>query len=172
VATIAEVRLIFEETLIARHQRDWGREQTRFNPIHYLSLLERKPGGFDHARPLEDWDLPVCLGILRRRLKAELQSAGTREFIKVLRLLERHPIPTLKRAVEHALAIDATRASAIRLILEYQQESPLTLFSLEGRNWNTHFSVSGRRLDTAVIVSGHQARELAQKCRECRDKQQ
>ncbi|MAX39986.1 MAG: transposase [Gimesia sp.] len=133
VATIAEVRLVFEETLIARHQRDWGREQTRFNPIHYLSLLERKPGGFDHARPLEDWDLPVCLGILRRRLEAELQSAGTREFIKVLRLLERHPIPTLKRAVEHALAIDATRASAIRLILEYQQESPLTLFSLEGR---------------------------------------
>lgn len=26
VATIAEVRLLFEETLIARHQRDWGRE--------------------------------------------------------------------------------------------------------------------------------------------------
>lgn len=93
------------------------REQTRFNPIHYLSLLEQKPGGFDHAS----------------RLEAELQSAGTRELIKVLRLLERHPIPTLKRVVEHALAIDAPRASAIRLILEYQQESPLTLFSLEGR---------------------------------------
>ncbi|WP_291177970.1 hypothetical protein [Gimesia sp.] len=48
VASIAEVRLLFEETLtlIARHKRDWGREQTCFNPIHYLTLLERKPECF------------------------------------------------------------------------------------------------------------------------------
>ena len=34
-----------------------------FDPIHYLALLERKPGGFDFARPLEEWELP---GVLRR----------------------------------------------------------------------------------------------------------
>ena len=133
VATIDEVRLIFEDRLIARHERHWGKQHYFFDPVHYLALLERKPGGFDHARPLEDWELPVCFGILRRRLEAILGGLGIREFIKVLRLLERHPLSALKRAVEHGLEIGATSADAIRLILEYQQESPITLFCLEGR---------------------------------------
>ena len=133
VATIDEVRLIFEDRLIARHKRHWGREQYFFDPVHYLALLERKPGGFDHARPLENWDLPVCFGILRRRLEAELDGSGTREFIKVLRLLERHSVTALKHAVEYGLEIGATSAGAVRVILEYQQESPVPLFCLEGR---------------------------------------
>ena len=101
--------------------------------MHYLALLERKPGGFDHAKPLEDWELPVCFGILRRRLEAELDGLGTREFIKVLRLLETHSVTALKSAVQHGLGIDATSSDALRLILEYQQEEPISLFSLDGR---------------------------------------
>ncbi len=133
VATVDEVRLIFEDQLLARHRRHWGKHQSFFDPVHYLALLERKPGGFDHARPLQDWELPVCFGVLRRRLETELAGRGVREFIKVLRLLERHRLSTLKRAVEYGLEIGATSADAIRLILEYQQESPTSLFCLEGR---------------------------------------
>ena len=133
VATVDEVRLICNDQLVARHPRHWGREKPIFDPVHYLALLERKPGGFDHAKPLENWDLPVAFGILRRRLEAELGGHGTREFIKVLRLLERHSLPALKQAVQNGLGIDATSADAIRIILEYQQEEPVALFSLDGR---------------------------------------
>ena len=56
--------------------------------MHYLALLERKPGALDFAAPLEGWELPVCFGVLRRRLEAEFGGPGTRQFIKVLRLLE------------------------------------------------------------------------------------
>jgi len=133
VATIDKVRILCAEELVASHPRCWGKEQFFFDPLHYLRLLQRKPGGFDHARPFEDWDLPVCFGILRRRLEAELQGLGTREFIKVLRLLERHALPALKSAVQHALEIGAGNADAVRLILEYQQEPTIGLFCLEGR---------------------------------------
>ena len=133
VATVDEVRLVFADDLVARHPRHWGKEQFFFDPVHYLALLEHKPGGFDHARPLEDWDLPVCFGILRRRLEAELGGMGTREFIKVLRLLERHSLPALKHAVQHGLEIGTISADAVRLILEYQQEQPVDLFCLDGR---------------------------------------
>jgi transposase len=133
VATVNEVRILCGDQLVGSHSRCWGKEQYFFNPIHYLRLLERKPGGFDHARPFEDWELPVCFGILRRRLESELQSKGTREFIKVLRLLERHSLPALRSAVQHALEIGASSADAIRLILEYQQEPAIDLFCLEGR---------------------------------------
>ena len=133
VATVDEVRIIFEDDLVARHQRCWKKQQSLFDPVHYLALLERKPGGFDHARPLEDWELPVCFGILRRRLEAELGSPGTREFIKVLRLLETHSLTALKDAVQHALEIGTTNCDAVRLILEYRQEEPIALFCLDGR---------------------------------------
>ena len=133
VATVDEVRIVFENRLVARHQRSWKKQQSLFNPVHYLALLERKPGGFDHARPLEDWELPVCFGILRRRLQAELDGLGTREFIKVLRLLETHSLTALKIAVQHALEIGTTNSDAVRLILEYQQEEPVALFCLDGR---------------------------------------
>lgn len=133
VATVDEVRIIFEDRLVARHQRGWKKQQALFDPVHYLALLERKPGGFDHARPLENWELPVCFGILRRRLEAELDGLGTREFIKVLRLLETHSLTALKIAVQHALEIGTTNSDAVRLILEYQQEEPVALFCLDGR---------------------------------------
>lgn len=132
VATVDEVRIIFENDLVARHQRCWKKQQSLFDPVHYLALLERKPGGFDHARPLEDWELPVCFGILRRRLEAELDGPGTREFIKVLRLLETHSLTALKDAVQHALEIGTTNCDAVRLILEYRQEEPVALFCLDG----------------------------------------
>ena len=132
-ATVDEVRLVFEDRLVARHQRCWKKQQSLFDPVHYLALLERKPGGFDHARPLEDWELPVCFGILRRRLESELDGGGTRAFIKVLRLLETHSLKALKHAVQHGLEIDATSSDAIRLIIDYQQEEPIALFSLDGR---------------------------------------
>lgn len=133
VATVDEVRIVFENHLVARHHRSWKKQQSLFNPVHYLALLERKPGGLDHARPLEDWELPVCFGILRRRLEAELDGLGTREFIKVLRLLETHSLTALKIAVQHALEIGTTNSDAVRLILEYQQEEPVALFCLDGR---------------------------------------
>ncbi|MCB9951682.1 MAG: IS21 family transposase [Planctomycetaceae bacterium] len=133
VATVNEVRISCGDELIATHSRCWHKQQYFFDPLHYLGLLERKPGGFDFARPFEEWELPVCFGILRRRLEAELDGLGTKEFIKILRLLERHSLATLKSAVQHALEIGASSADAIRLILEYQQEPAVDLFCLDGR---------------------------------------
>ncbi len=58
VASVDEVRLVFQGQLIARHPRHWGREKHVFDPVHYLALLERKPGGFDYARTRfrMDWE--------------------------------------------------------------------------------------------------------------------
>jgi transposase len=141
VATVDEVRLVDEDRLVARHPRCWGREQTLFNPVHYLALLERKPGGFDHARPLEHWDLPACYALLRRRLEAADPRRGTRDFIRVLRLLEWFSLPSLTAAVEYALDIDVIDADSIRTIIEHRAESPVALFSLDGRPHLAHVRV-------------------------------
>jgi hypothetical protein len=70
--------------------------------------------------------------VLRRRLEGELQSGGTREYIKVLRLLESASMTQLGQAVDHALTIGASSADAVRLILEHRREQPVGLFRLDG----------------------------------------
>ena len=126
---------------VARHPRLWGQEGVRFDPVHYLALLERKPGGFDHARPLEDWKLPACFRDLRRRLEAEHEGEGTREYIKVLRLLEKHSPKELARAVELGLRCGATSRDAITQFLMPRMEWRHTRFSLDGRDHLRHVQV-------------------------------
>lgn len=133
VASVDEVRLVFQDALIARHQRHWGRENYVFDPVHYLALLENKPGGFDFARPLEDWNLPDCFEVLRRRMEDDSNGLGTREFIRTLRLLETSALEQLAAAVDYALDIGVHDADSIRVILEHQREEPVALFSLDGR---------------------------------------
>ena len=87
----------------------------------------------DFAKPLEHWDLPECFGLLRRRLEAEQVGEGTREFIKVLRLLEHASPGELSKAIHYALDIGTTEADAVRLILEHRREQPVKLFRLDGR---------------------------------------
>ena len=132
IGGIDEVRIAVGPTVVARHRRCWAKEHTTYDPRHYLALLERKPGALDVARPLEAWDLPGGFALLRRRLEADLGTAGTREFIKVLRLLESASLRELTKAVDQALSIGATSADAVSLILAHSQEQPVGLFSLDG----------------------------------------
>ena len=133
IGTVDLVRLVVGDRVVATHRRRWDREQVTYDPVHYLALLERKPGAFDFAAPLEAWELPVCFGVLRRRLEAESGGPGTRRFIKVLRLLEQASLRELTRAVEAALELGTADADAVRLILEHRRERPVGLFCLDGR---------------------------------------
>ena len=131
VASVDAVRVVAGDRVAAVHPRCWGREHMFYDPVHYLAVRERKPGALDFAAPLEGWPLPVCFGVLRRRLEAEFGGPGTRQFIKVLRLLEWADPAELTSAVERALELGV--ADAVRLILEHRREQPVGLFCLDGR---------------------------------------
>ena len=40
--------------IVARHRRSYVRGDVVYDPLHYLSLLERKPGALDQAAPLRN----------------------------------------------------------------------------------------------------------------------
>jgi len=128
-----EVVVSYIQETVARHRRIWQREHVSFDPLHYLAVLERKPGALDHARPLQGWTLPECFEHLRRRLEADYEAGnGTREYIRVLRLLEKHPLPALRRAVEKGLSMGALQRDAIAQFLYPQEEWRTTRFTLDG----------------------------------------
>ncbi len=116
---VDRVRLVHKLRVVAEHRRSWGKEGVFFNYLHYLPLLERKPGAIDHARPMADLNLPDCFNVLRRRLENEQQKQGdgTREFIRVLRLLEDYSMNRLEEAVEKALAMRVHSRDAIAQFL-------------------------------------------------------
>jgi transposase len=127
---------------VAEHRRRWGREGVSYDPVHYLALLERKPGAFDFARPLEGWELPGCFEVLRRRLEAERDGDGTREYIRVLLLLERHPLERLAAAVEAGLRARAHARDAIAQFLLPREDWRATTVSLDGREHLRHVVVA------------------------------
>jgi transposase len=126
------VRIYREDEPVVEHRRIWEKERVCFDPVHYLALLERKPGALDFARPLEGWKLPECLHLLRRRLEADHGSEGTREYIGVLRLLEHHQLARLKAAVAKALELGCPRKELIEQYL-YGENREAPVFRLDGR---------------------------------------
>ena len=110
--------------VIAKHHRSYERDDFVYDPIHYLPLLERKPGALDQAAPLQSWELPEDFGTLRRLLESRMGRRGKREFVQVLRLLE-----TFSQQEVHSALKDALRLGA----LSFDAVKHLVLCRLEGR---------------------------------------
>ena len=120
--------------------------------MHYLELLERKPGALDEAKPLAEWHLPECFHELRNRLEAEEQRWGTREFIRVLRLLEKYSFPQVEKAVKTALRLRHCHRDVVAQYL--YEEEPVTAFSLEGREHLKGVYVAPPRLTRYAELMG------------------
>ena len=103
--------------VIADHPRSYDTGDMVFDPVHYLALIERKLMAFDQAAPLQDWELPDAFTTLQRLLEARQGKAGKREYVQVLRLLERFEMDVLHLAIKDALQMRAVSFDAIKHLL-------------------------------------------------------
>jgi len=129
---VDRVLISCRQKVIAEPGRCWEKQRPIFEPTHDLHLLERKPGSLDWALPLARWDLPECFGVLRRRREAEREE-GTREYIRVLRLLEKHSLESLTVAVERGRVMRAPSRDAIAQFLLPAEPPSETTFRLDGQ---------------------------------------
>lgn len=140
---------------VARHERCWERDRQVFDPVHYLSLLDRKPGSLDHARPFAGWEPGEDFAVLRRRLEARRED-GTREYIRVLMLLRDYPIERVVIAVRYALRWTAPTSDAIKQLLIPAERPELKTFHLAGRE-----HLSGVTVATTDLRMYGRLREVA-----------
>ena len=131
-ASVDTVSIYHADKEIARHGRCWERQKQAFDPVHYLSLLDRKPGSLDHGRPFAGWGLPEDFAVLRHRLEARRED-GKREYIRVLLLLREYPLERVTIAIRHALRWTVPTADAIRQLLIPAERPELKTFHLAGR---------------------------------------
>lgn len=113
---VDEVVILCGGEEIARHPRCYGEGVFVADPLHYLALLETKPGALDQAAALQGWNLPEVFQHLRHLLEARMGNRGKREFIQVLRLLEALPMDIVTAAVIQAIHLGAIGFDAVKLI--------------------------------------------------------
>jgi len=131
---VGEVVIAYGAEVIARHPRCYEREETVFNPVHYLSLLERKTRAFDQAAPLKDWNLPACFERLRNCLEGSQGKEGKREYIRILRLFETFTLKEVEFGVEQGLQRGIHTHEAIRHLILHHKEPTPEFIDMSGRS--------------------------------------
>jgi len=111
---------------IAKHERSYAKEDFIFDPLHYLSLLERKINALDQAAPLANWELPPVFAEVRRLLEARMGKHGKREYVQVLRLMENFAVEEVEAAVHQAMQLGAIGFDAIKhcLLCRIERKPP------------------------------------------------
>jgi transposase len=114
---VDEVVIVAGAEEIARHRRCYEKGAFVFDPLHYLALLEEKPGALDQAAALQGWELPPAFTEMRRLLEARMGTRGKKEFIQVLRLMEVAPMVTVAAAVTEAIRRGVIGFDAVKQLL-------------------------------------------------------
>jgi hypothetical protein len=128
------VDILHLDRVLASHPRGYGREQDIFDPLHYLPLLEQRPGAFEYAKPIRRWRAgwPPIYEQLLARLRADgRESHGVREFVRILRLHREHPAEQVEQAIHLALEYGCLQADGVALCLHQLQHPTSPVPSLD-----------------------------------------
>jgi transposase len=133
-ASVERVEITNGRQTLAVHPRCYKREQDILNPLHYLLVLEQRPGAWEQAKPIQEWRqswpevYDLYLAALRERLST---SQATREFVRVLRLHEDYPEAVITQALKEALSGHCYSADGVKQIVLRLTEPPCPTKPLE-----------------------------------------
>ncbi len=108
--------------IVGSHVRAFGGENTVYDPLHYVPVLARKPGALRNGAPFKEWDLPVALRRVQRKL--ERQSGGDRQMVEILSAVLTDGIDAVESACVEALSDNVHSAGVVLNILARRREPP------------------------------------------------
>lgn len=132
------IEILHGAQVVARHPRSYSRQQEICDPLHYLPLLEQRPGAFEHARPLRQWRAhwaPVYEQLLAQLQASRAEADAIPEFVRILKLHREHSAELIAEAVTVALGRGCAHLDGVRLCLHHLEhpEAPLTPLDLSTR---------------------------------------
>lgn len=115
-----EVVIAAADRVVARHRRSFLRYDYVLEPLHYVPLLDRKPGALLYAKPFKNWKLPAIFEAFHQALLDRDPLTGGKEYVKILLLLREHTIADLEAALKRAWRLRALSADAVACLLNQQ----------------------------------------------------
>ena len=109
--------------VVGEHRRKFGRNQTAYDPWHYVPVLARKPGALRNGAPFKDWPLPGSIEKVRCKLTGT--ADGDRQMVKILAAVLTDGLVAVDAACAESL--DANIASAdviLNALARRQQPEP------------------------------------------------
>jgi hypothetical protein len=115
--------------LVGEHARCFGRNQTIYDPWHYVPVLARKPGALRNGAPFKDWVLPAALDRVRRKLAGS--NDGDRQMVDILTTVLSDGLTAVEAACAEALKEGVHSADVVLNILARRRElaSPITIMT-------------------------------------------
>jgi transposase len=114
------IRVRQDGGVIADHQRCFGRDQTLYDPWHYVPVLARKPGAMRNGAPFKDWVLPGALGRVRQKLRSV--PDGNRQMVTILSAVLTDGIPAVEAACTEALEAGLCSSDVVLNALSRQRQ--------------------------------------------------
>lgn len=108
--------------VVGEHPRCFGREQTLYDPWHYVPVLARKPGALRNGAPFKDWLLPGAIERIRRKLGGA--DDGDRQMVDILTAVLSDGLAAVEAACAEALREGVHSADVVLNILARQREPP------------------------------------------------
>ena len=105
---------------MGEHDRSFGRNQTVYNPWHYVPVLARKPGALRNGAPFKDWVLPAAMERVRRKLAGV--ADGNRQMVDILTAVLTDGLSAVEAACAEAINHGVHSADVVLNILARQRE--------------------------------------------------
>ena len=109
-----------DSRIVGQHERAFGRDKTIFDPLHFIPVLARKPGALRNGAPFKEWDLPVPIRRVRRKL--ERQPGGDRQMVDILSAVLTDGFDAVGAACAEALSHNVHSAGVVLNILARHRE--------------------------------------------------
>jgi transposase len=116
------VMVVVNGTVVGFHQRHLGRDKVIYDPWHYLSVLEQKPGALRDGAPFKHWDLPEAMKEMRTILEG--RPGGDRQFVSILSVVSRYGLETVAKACSQALSDKTNSSDVVLSILSRAHDEP------------------------------------------------
>ena len=115
--------------IVGEHPRHFGRDQTVFDPWHYVPVLARKPGALRNGAPFKDWLLPSAMERIRRKLAGS--ADGDRQMVRILAAVLSDGLAAVEAACAEALREATYSADVVINILARHREPapPVTILT-------------------------------------------
>jgi len=105
--------------IVAEHPRRFGRDQTLYDPWHYVPVLTRKPGALRNGAPFKGWTLPGALGRVRQKLRGA--EDGDRQMVKILAAVLSDGLAEVEAACAEALSAGLCSSDVVLNVLSRQR---------------------------------------------------